>query len=263
MNQLPKLTRARALDIMSLDSSAGRRKHGRFRIEGRRAIEAATVAGVRLVELMVRTDLVDEPGVKGILKRQGSVGCDLLAVSTKTSAKLASVVRDQGVIAVAEIPKQDLDTLRKVRRIVFLAGVQDPGNVGTIVRCASWFGFGAVIAGPGTADFYNPKVVRSMAGAVWDVKLATVADMAIELKELTASGHEIVGADMRGQSLGSWKPKDKMVLILGSEAHGLTDEIKASIGTFIRIEGGDQESAGVESLNVAMAAGIIMHYAFE
>jgi len=259
MNQLSKLTRGRALEIASLERAAGRRKYGQFLIEGWRAVESAVNAGAPLLEIVVRSDALDDPRLKEF--EVGAGTCEVWSLPTKAVARLTSVVRDQGILATGKIPNTDCRSLIDARRIVALDAVQDPGNVGTLVRCAAWFGFDAVIAGSGTADFYNPKVVRSMAGAMWDVDLVATNKLPAELDRLMAAGFEVAAADMAGRNVLEWKPGEKTILLLGSEAHGLTGKIRetvAAVGTFVRI-GGARRNAGVESLNVAVAGGIIMH----
>ena len=188
-----------------------------------------------------------------------SSGRTVLEVSARISAKLSDAVNDQGVIAVAAIPEVDDDSLMGVSRLVVLDGVQDPGNVGTIVRCGAWFGFDAVLAGPGTADFFNPKTVRSMAGAMWDLSLHQTDDLVSTLGILKAADVSVVGTSLTGEGVGDWHPTSRMALILGSEAHGLSASVAALTDTLVRIEGGGRHGRGVESLNVAVAAGILMH----
>lgn len=255
MNQASRLTRARALEIASLDRTPTRRKLGQFRIEGMRSVESAVAADVVLLEVVVKRELLDDPRLDFV--RGGRY--EIRSVDSKTASKLSSVVQDQGIVAVGRIPEPDPDWMRRASKIVVLDGVQDPGNVGTIVRCAAWFGFGAVAAGPGTADFFNPKTVRSMAGSMWDVDLVPSDNLKTVLRQLSESGFQLVGADLDGERLSAWDPPQKVALVLGSEAHGLSSEAAGLVDKLIRIEGGSAADVGVESLNVAVAAGIIMH----
>jgi len=255
MNQPSKLTRARALEIASLDQASGRRKLGQFRIEGWRAVESAIKSQIPLLEVIVRTDLANDTRLEPVRES----GLEITAASTRTTSKLTNVVNDQGIVGVASIPIPDTTSLTSLRSIVALDGVQDPGNVGTIVRCAAWFGLGAVVAGPGTADFYNPKVVRSMAGSMWDVQLLPVEDFAGALAGLRDSGFEVVGADLHGMPLGDWNSGSKTVIVLGSEAHGISEAARGMLDRVLRIEGGPSDESGVESLNVAIAGAVIMY----
>lgn len=271
MNQPSKLTRARALEIASLDRAVGRRKHRQFRIEGWRAVESAVTANAPLLEIVVRSDALADPRLEKFALGAGRY--EIVSLPTMAVAKLTSVVQDQGILATSEIPITDSQSLIAARRVVALDGVQDPGNVGAVVRCAAWFGFDAVLAGWGTADYYNPKVVRATAGAVWDVDLVTTNDLSERLRELWEAGFEIAAAELDGTPVDEWKPGEKTVLVLGGEAHGLTDSVREAVramGTFVRIDGADRRAEsrsrgatirnlGVESLNVAVAAGILMH----
>lgn len=262
MNQPSKLTRARANEIASLDRASKRRELGQFRIEGWRAVESAIRARADLREVVLRHDLLDDRGAELVQRARAvrNAPFEVRGVSARTSSKLSDVVQDQGIIAVAEIPEPDPGWMTEASRVVALDGVQDPGNVGTIVRCAAWFGFDAVLAGPGTADFYNPKTVRSTAGAMWDLDLVPSENLADELVLLKDAGFEIVGADLSGRPLANWQPGERTALVLGSEAHGLSEEAAGPVDTFLRIKGGAGVNAGVESLNVAIAAAVIMHH---
>jgi TrmH family RNA methyltransferase len=255
MNQASRLTRARALEIASLDRSSTRRKLGQFRIEGVRAVESAVRANAPLVEIVIKHELIDDDSLNFLRELK----CEVHRVDTRTASKLSSVVQDQGIVAVARISGPDPNWTAQASRVVVLDGVQDPGNVGTIVRCAAWFGFDAVVGGPGTADFFNPKTVRSMAGSMWDLDLVPSIDLNETIRGLAVSGLHTVAADLHGKPMSEWHIPDKLALLLGSEAHGLSPDIGKHVDTMVRIEGGNGSNLGVESLNVAVAAGIIMY----
>jgi TrmH family RNA methyltransferase len=140
-----------------------------------------------------------------------------------------------------------------------LDAVQDPGNAGTIIRTAAWFGVDALVAGPGTVDFFNPKVVRAAMGGLWDVRLSRTDDLVVLLDRLAAAGFHRYGADLEGMRLRDWSPRVPSVLVLGSEAHGVSPEIAAAVDDRVTITGSPRRH-GAESLNVAVAAGILMQH---
>jgi TrmH family RNA methyltransferase len=209
-----------------------------------------------LIEVVVSAELAEDERVRQLRKH----GCAVRVVSAKTSAKLADSVSNQGIVAVSRWPEPEPESLSSATRLVALDAVQDPGNVGSIVRSAAWFGIDGVIAGAGSADFYNPKTVRAMAGSMWDLGLIQVEDLASNLKQYRSLGFELVGADLAGQTLESWMPAGRTILVVGSEGHGLSPTVADVLDRSVTIEGPRGHREGVESLNVSIAAGIILHH---
>jgi TrmH family RNA methyltransferase len=139
---------------------------------------------------------------------------------------------------------------------VALDGVSDPGNVGTIVRTAEWFGIKQVILGNGTADIYNPKVVRSTMGSIFRMNYFETDDLHSLLKKQYAK-FKIFGASIKSQNqLNSIKVPKNFGLVFGNESRGISEEVaKRLIGDFL-IEGYGK----AESLNVAVSVGIALYH---
>ena len=134
--------------------------------------------------------------------------------------------------------------------------VQDPGNVGAIVRTAVAAGFGAVITSSGTADLLSPRSIRASAGTIFGLQSARNMDLGSVLDSLIAEGHFVVATNSRGeQDFRSLEVTDQMTLVLGSEAHGLSEPILERASVLVTIPMG----LHVESLNVAVAAGLVMY----
>ena len=134
-------------------------------------------------------------------------------------------------------------------------GVQDPGNLGTIIRIADWFGFKAVIRTRDSADFFNPKTIQSSMGSICNIHLCTIDRN--EISNLPPS-LPLVGVDVSGVSVHLAATPEKAIYVLGSEGRGISAEIKASIQSFISIPGSKSKFA--ESLNVAVSSGIIAQW---
>lgn len=134
--------------------------------------------------------------------------------------------------------------------IVYLDGVQDPGNVGTIIRLADWFGLDAVVRSEDSADFFNPKVVQATMGSMVNVLLATMPLQTLKSKGKPVYGTFMDGDDVRGTTI----PKGA-ILVMGSEGHGISKQNEPLIDYKLTIPGAEGKIA--ESLNVAIAAGII------
>lgn len=136
-------------------------------------------------------------------------------------------------------------------KILMLDDVQDPDNVGALIRSAAAFGFLHVIVSLKSADFYNEKTIRASKGSIFDVYLER-RPLEPAVHELINEGYEIVYADAHDQ--GESQQIEKIVLVLGNEGHGISEEIKALSNRSIHIP-----TKNVESLNVSVAGGILMY----
>lgn len=246
------ITRNRLKEIARLSRKRSRDEEGLFLIEGVRSVESAVRAGAPIAELLVTPEGLQSERVQAIL--QAAPG-EVLEVSTSDMRKVADVQTAQGVLAVARIPPVDLKSM--TGPLVVLDGIQDPGNVGTIIRTAAWFGAGGVVAGPGTADPYGPKAVRSAMGGLWDLRIAMVDDLVRLAVEWLEQGRELYAADLEGVPVAAWKPPAESILVLGSEAHGISDPLRSYLSGSVTV-GSAPGRRGVESLNVSVAAGILL-----
>ncbi len=149
--------------------------------------------------------------------------------------------------AVCEMKQAERDT----RRILFLDDIQDPDNLGALLRSAAAFGFLKVIISHRSADFYNEKTIRAAKGAIFDLELIR-GSLSEQMSIYKRLGYRMIGADAHGQT--SPIQSDKLGLVLGNEGHGLSQSVIDCCDGFVRIE-----TSHVESLNVSVAGGILMH----
>ena len=254
---MPEPSRNHLKNLASLRRRKGRREHGLFLVEGIRLVRAAVEAGAQLTEILIEHELSGEAQLRASLE---AAGVPIHVVARKELAHLSDVQHGQGVIAVAQsVVTEATDGLERARTVLALDGVQDPGNVGALVRTAAWFGVDVVLAGPGTADLENPKVVRGSMGGLWDVRLVRADDLGAALENLSQNGMTITGADLGGQPAREWKAGREGVLILGSESHGISDGVRARLDHRVSLlPKRPAEGRGVESLNVVVAGGILM-----
>ncbi len=156
---------------------------------------------------------------------------------------------NNGAIAVLKFPNYETVKLNETDWTIMLDGINDPGNLGTIVRIADWYGVNRVIISENSVDMYNPKVVNTTKGS-----LARVRVEYGNLPELLASFNgAIIGAEMKGEDIHSFNSTVGGVLIMGSESHGISTELREFITTYVTIP----RIGGAESLNVAVATAII------
>ena len=256
---MTRLPQRRLKEICSLAHRKYRDRYGETIVEGVRAVEAALDAGAELHTLLV------SESAQGRLAERFPIPQDrVYVVSERDMRTVSAVETSQGVLAVAGIRRAAPDTLTSMQRVVLLDGVSDPGNAGVIIRTAAWFGVEAVVTAPDSVDTYHPKVVRASMGGVWDIEHVETPDPAGMLEELTARGFTVYGADLEGVPVDDWTPALPSVLVLGSEAHGISRDVRERIADRVLIPGRahrDEKpgAQGVESLNAAVAAGILMH----
>lgn len=251
------LTRARLREIAGLARRRERARLGHFLVEGVRGVEAAVAAGAPLVELVVTPDAAATPRVAALL---GRAGVPVSYVSAREFDRLSDAHTGQGLagLSASVVVPFDASIAAAASTALVLDGVQDPGNVGTILRTAAWFGIELVVTAGATADPESPKVVRSAAGALWDLGIARTGDAGAAAAILAGAGFALHGADAGGAPLSEWQPGGRAALVLGGEADGISPGARLLLdGTVAIAHAG--AGAGVESLNVAVAAGILMH----
>lgn len=253
------LSNRRRKEINSLTRRSARKEKGQTFIEGVRSVEAALEAGAPLIDLVVAETTRTDPTVRALCDR---APVPVYVVTDAALAKLSDVQTSQGILAVAKTQYVReaalVEALTPTATVLALDGVQDPGNVGTILRTAAWFGADHVVAGPGTAGLYGPKVMRAAMGGQWDLQLTRSADLGALLTRLRRTGVRLYGADLYGTRSTDWQPTRPSGLVLGSEAHGLSAGVQSAIDEPVAIPGAPRR-AGAESLNVAVAAGILIY----
>jgi TrmH family RNA methyltransferase len=140
-------------------------------------------------------------------------------------------------------------------KVLYLDGIKDPGNLGTIIRSADAFGWNNIVLAPQCVELYNPKVVQSTMGSLFHVNVHLDKDGSF-IRNARSNQRSIVGADLKGEKLlNSTIPGANAVLVIGSESHGLSDAVRENINHYVNIE----QAGNAESLNAAIAASIIMH----
>ena len=167
--------------------------------------------------------------------------------------KVSSLTTPNSVLAVADLPEEPfLPEILRRDFCFYLDGIQDPGNLGTILRTADWFGIPAVVCSPDSADAYSPKVVQASMGAFLRVK---IWEMPLEDLLEKASDVPVLGAVLHGENIfqTAWPPNG--VLIIGNEGRGISVAAMARLTHRLTIP--RSPSGGAESLNAAVAAGIL------
>lgn len=224
---------------------------------GIRAIEAAVQGGAPLGHVAGTESALQNTRFQALSDALTEV--PLYTADAETLNDLAPTATAQGLLATVRLPDLSLSGLwEAARTTLVLDGVQDPGNVGTLIRTAAWFGVDAVVAGPQTAGLFHPSVLRAGMGGHWDVRLARSSDLGEAIAQARRSGVTGYGADMGGTPAQYWHPVRPSLLVIGSEAHGLSPALLGALDEPVSVEGSASHPA-TESLNAAVAAGIVMH----
>ena len=233
-----------------------REKHSLFVAEGVRSVEELLRSGLPVRGALVAPQLASAPRGEALRRRLDESRVEVAEVSEKDFRSAAETESPQGVIAIGEVPGRSLDTLDipALCRILVLDAVQDPGNVGTILRTAAALGATATIALPGTVDLWNPKVIRSSMGAQFHHS-AFHAEWADLLRLLDRERIELWAADARGEPLDRTRAVKRLAIVVGNEGSGLSADVRGRADRTISLP----IANSVESLNVAVATGIILH----
>lgn len=247
------LTNADTRLLHALKTRSGREKHGAFVVEGVRVAEEALAAGVDLKFAVVSHSLEDSKRGRALLT---ALTARTPVQRLKTLRDIAETETPQGVVLVANIPQTNLDdvVLKDRALVLLLDAIQDPGNLGTLIRSADAFAGAAVIALPGTVDYWNSKVIRAAAGAAFHLPLIEAED-ADAFAWLKKNGFEICGADMHGEDVAAATLPSRVALVVGNEGGGLREDTREKLTRILAIP----MPGNAESLNVGVAAGILLY----
>lgn len=195
-------------------------------------------------------------------KNSDAISPNVDVISNVLFEEISDMVTGQGVFALVEFPTYDTSALfdEENCKLLCLEEVRDPGNIGTMIRTAEAAGFDAIVLSPGCADVYQPKVVRSTAGAILRMPcmLCEKADFIGKLKELKEKGFKLYATHLQG-AVDYREPsyEGRVGVIIGNEANGLSDEATAQADVRVKIP----MHGEVESLNAAVAAALLMYEA--
>ena len=249
------LSRSLTALVRDLRLRRGRERRGLTLAEGIRLVEEALAAGIAIRHVLASPGLEATPRGRSLQAALAGAGHRLEPVSEKVFETLAATEQPQGVLAVIELPRWTLEQIRPgpAAPVLVLDGVQDPGNVGTMIRTAFGLGAAGVVALPGTAELANPKTLRATMGGAF--RLPAVAMEEVGFRAWT----ETLGVRVLLAQAGQGPPKPRLAvpiaLVLGNEGAG----IRPSLSSWAHGTIGIPLRAGAESLNVAVAAGILLY----
>jgi len=240
------LSKATIKLIHSLDSRKGRRETGLFVAEGHRLV-GELMGHMQLHELFVTEEAVNDGWQAG-----GTL------VTNEEMSRASLMRAPQGVLALFRIPADEGFSTQPCTDGLCLAldGVQDPGNLGTIIRLADWFGCSNIFCSQDTCDVWNPKVVQATMGGLARVTVH-YGDLPTFLKTLPADV-PVYGTSLQGDIIWETPLQAKGLVVMGNEGNGLSPEVDAFCTRRLLIPSYPAGRTTTESLNVAMATGIVL-----
>lgn len=224
--------------------------------EGVRSVEELIKSPLNIRGILAAPQLDDAPRGLALRASIAERGADLANVNELEFRSAAETESPQGVIAIAEIPQHSFDQLtgKKSLRLLVLDALQDPGNVGTILRTAAALGADATVALPGTVDIWNAKVVRAAMGASFHhPAFHSTAESLMSF--LVNENAEIWGADTGGTPVDTAIAPARLALAVGNEGAGLSSSLRAQVNRLVSLP----ISSAIESLNVSVATGILLY----
>jgi TrmH family RNA methyltransferase len=247
------------LRLLSLARDLRRRKArergGLFVTEGIRAVEELVRSPLTITGVLAAPKLAESERGGRLLELIRSRGIEVADVDDRGFRSAAETDSPQGVVAIAEAPDRSLEMVPATGpiRLLLLDSVQDPGNVGTIIRTAAALGATATVALPGTVDVWNAKVVRSAMGAHFHYPAFHSTWQEVEAF-LARTATSLWAADTGGETVAHPAPA-RLALAVGNEGGGLSPAVRARADRIVSLP----ITSLVESLNVAVAAGILLH----
>lgn len=238
--------------IISLQKKKVRDEEGLFIIEGDKLVKEFLTSKVHVKTLIAKPEFISSLGSESKIYAD-----EIEEVSYEELKLLSSLKTPHNAMAVVPIPENEPDFNEILNRLVVaLDFVQDPGNLGTIIRAAAWFGIKNIVCSTDCVDVYNPKVIQASMGAILHVNI-----FYSNLKELLFMANEknvpVFGTILEGDSIYKHKLDNKGIILLGNESNGISVDLIPLITEKIMIPKFSRAKSGIDSLNVGMAASIV------
>ena len=244
------LSKARIKLIQSLHHKKFRLKYNKFIVEGLKITRELLQEQRHIVEEVY----VSNPDYVPLLS-QLAENVSIIEIAPQYMHQVSQMTTPPGVLAICHLPNESIlpDNLTGMK-IFYLDAIRDPGNLGTILRIADWFGLDYVILSPDCVDIYNYKVLQSSMGSALRVSTVELAKVGL----LSIANSNIYVCDTEGTNIDGIDPPADGILVFGNESLGVSDELLHQVKEILSIPG--HHRLGAESLNVASAAAIMAHW---
>lgn len=246
------LTRNQVRHISELRNSSYRRETGLYLAEGNRLVVDMIHSGADIVAIYAQESWLFQ--YSGLCRMKGITP---QLISEEFMGKMTALTTPSPVLAVVKIPAPPVSEIPALTNLVLLLeDIKDPGNMGTIIRTADWFGIRHILRTPGSVDIYNAKVVQATMGSIVRVKHYEMN--AAEWLKTLPGGVPVFGTVLSGDNIYQSALAQSGVIVIGNESRGISEEIQALLTTRLTIPTGVTEGLTAESLNAGVAASIVM-----
>lgn len=249
----PIVKRAAALHMRK-----NRKKYQQFLLEGIRGIQDTLSASKQIECVFYESKIDSVPGGTDILQQIRTSKIELYKVTSEVMKKIADTKNPQGLMAVVRIPDHNLsDLLENSQYILMLDKIQDPGNMGTLIRSAEASGFDGILLTGGSTDPYSSKCIRAATGAVSHIPVIELNNTEDVLEIMKEKKFQILGAALEnGISYTTVKYEAPLALLIGNEASGIHPDLLAMVAQRITIP----MRGKTQSLNAAVAGSVLMFH---
>jgi TrmH family RNA methyltransferase len=240
--------------IQSLKQTKFRKENKMFVVEGNKLVSELLASDIKVENILVTDTWLEKfPGMAASLKSYE-------IVNSKQMEQMSSMVTPPGIIATAHTPSYNINPKEAENEIILaLDGINDPGNLGTMIRTADWFGINKIVCSQDCADAWQAKTIQSTMGSIFRIQIieTDLKEFLSKTQNLNKSATPIYGALMEGENIFKKKIEKKNgVIIIGSESHGIRENVLSLVTSPIHIPRGN--GSQTESLNASAAAAIII-----
>lgn len=238
--------------IISLQKKKIREEYKLYIIEGDKIVKEFISAGMPVKSLIAKPEFISS------LPKESLIGVsEIEPVSYEELKQISGLKTPHNALAVVCMPDHEISQSKLLReQCVALDCIQDPGNLGTIIRAAAWFGIRNIVCSEDCVDVYNPKVIQASMGAIIHVQVL-YTDLKKFLEAAKKKKLPVYGTMLDGDSIYNQKLGNKGIILLGNESKGISDDLIPCIDHKLMIPRFSDTNPGVDSLNVGMAASII------
>lgn len=237
--------------VQNLEKKKFRDKYNLFKTEGEKLVQELLVSGLKTQTVIAYPEWLEK-------NRERVVGLEIIEVCEKEMHTISNFQSLPQVIALAEIPQYtcDEDTVRQSLSLI-LNGIQDPGNLGTILRLADWFGIRTVFCDSDCAGAFNPKCVQASMGAVFRVKVF-YTELTSLIKKYKSETFRCYGTFLAGENIYTTTLGPTGFIVMGNEGKGISSDVEELVDLRLTIPSFANNPNSTESLNVGVAAGIML-----
>lgn len=237
--------------VRLLANKKNRIQNNSFIVEGEKMVLELLQSNFKTIEIFALPSFINSYANK--LNKIRSVN----EINEQELKKISSLKTPNQALAIVEIPNNSLVNIKYNSLSLALDNIQDPGNFGTIIRTANWFGVSNIFCSTDTVDAYNPKVIQSTMGAIFRTKIiyGNLNNVILEAKK---NGQLVYGALLNGENIYTPKLNNNAIVVFGNESKGISKPIENLIDHKIRIPNFPETSHAMESLNVGIANAIVL-----